>query len=149
MAEWSKEVRRILKRVLVVDDEPRIVGNILAVLEAAGLHVCAASSGEKALERLALEPDYDLLLTDAMMPGMDGFELLRAVREQPAFASLPVLITVAYPENLPPGLAAIEAYQKGCAETLTAESGVPTGVLIKPFHPAILVQTVNAMLHGT
>jgi PAS domain S-box-containing protein len=64
-------------RVLVVDDEPAVLQVTKAALEAVGHTVITAHSGAEALEALAQRKDLELLLTDVMMPGMNGVELAR------------------------------------------------------------------------
>lgn len=66
-------------RVLVVDDEPRIVRLLKVRLEASGYQVLTAGSGPEALDQIQTQR-LDLLILDVMMPGMDGFEALRQVR---------------------------------------------------------------------
>ena len=71
-------------RILVVDDQSANVRVVKALLERHGYVVTAASNGKDALEAATGETP-DLLLLDMMMPGMDGFELLAALRELPGF----------------------------------------------------------------
>ncbi|WP_028567172.1 hybrid sensor histidine kinase/response regulator [Salisaeta longa] len=79
------------ERILVVDDEAFILDTAKQTLEDAGYAVETAGSGTAALERLdATGPDrFDALITDLRMPGMDGFELIRAARERSA--DLPII----------------------------------------------------------
>lgn len=66
-------------RILVVDDEPALATALCATLKLEGYTAEGFTSGEEALRRLAQQP-FELLLTDLMMPGMDGIELLRAAQ---------------------------------------------------------------------
>jgi two-component system KDP operon response regulator KdpE len=75
-------------RVLVVDDEPRIVKFLKLRLQASGYEVLTANSGLAALEQVQVQ-EPDLLVLDVVMPGMDGFEVLRQVR---AVSSVPVIV---------------------------------------------------------
>ena len=68
------------RQVLLVDDSEEILTPFSELLELEGAAVTAVTSGEQALERLAAS-DYDILLSDLGMPGMDGLELIRRVRE--------------------------------------------------------------------
>jgi CheY-like chemotaxis protein len=68
-------------RILIVDDVPIVLTSLRRVLERAGFHVAAADSGAAALAHLAKE-EADLVVADFMMPGMNGIELLRAVKER-------------------------------------------------------------------
>ncbi len=81
-------------RVLIVDDDPDIRDVVSVMLEAVGLRVVAVESGEDALERIAREP-FDLLVLDWNLPRMTGLDLCRALRRDPAQASLPVLFLTA------------------------------------------------------
>jgi two-component system, OmpR family, KDP operon response regulator KdpE len=79
------------KLILVVDDEPRIISFMRMNLEIEGCRVISAANGREALER-AREDLPDLILLDIMMPIMDGFEVLRRLRE---FSSVPVIVLTA------------------------------------------------------
>jgi DNA-binding response OmpR family regulator len=79
------------ERILAVDDEPRYLEIIGFNLETAGYRVDGAASGEEALELLAAgEPD--LIVLDVMLPGIDGFEVCRRVRER---SSCPIIMLTA------------------------------------------------------
>jgi two-component system sensor histidine kinase/response regulator len=85
-------------RILIVDDQPanlRVLGSMLGQL---GYEIVAASDGPTALKRLALRPP-DLVLLDLLMPGMDGFEVCRRIREKPEFTDLPVIFLSAADEK--------------------------------------------------
>ena len=83
------------KRILVVDDEPRIIGFIRMNLELEGHQVIEAHSGLEALEAVRTKLP-DIVLLDVMMPDLDGFETLRMLRE---FSSLPVIMLTAKGEE--------------------------------------------------
>lgn len=80
--------------VLVVDDQPANIRLLDAILVPRGYEVRTASSGEEALKILA-EQDLDLVLLDIVMPGMDGYEVCRRIRERPETAFLPVVMVTA------------------------------------------------------
>ncbi|MEN8205372.1 MAG: ATP-binding protein [Pseudomonadota bacterium] len=82
-------------RVLLVDDDVRNLLALTPLLEQWGLDVMAAGDGEEALETLATADPFDVLLMDIMMPGMDGYEVIRQLRRQPGFADLPVIALTA------------------------------------------------------
>lgn len=86
---------REAKRILVVDDEPRMIGFIRMNLELEGYQVLEAHDGIKALEMVRTQLP-DLVLLDVMMPGMDGFETLRMLRE---FSNVPVIMLTAKGEE--------------------------------------------------
>jgi class 3 adenylate cyclase len=85
-------------RILVVDDQPQNIRLLEAILSPRGYDVRPASSGEEALEALD-QSDVDLVLCDIVMPGMDGYEVCRAIRERPATAYLPVVMVTASGEE--------------------------------------------------
>jgi CheY-like chemotaxis protein len=82
-------------QVLLVDDDIRNVFSLSGLLEARGLKVITAKNGQEALDKLAQNPAIHMLLTDIMMPVMDGFELIRRVRAQKPFSRLPILALTA------------------------------------------------------
>ncbi len=86
---------REAKRILVVDDETRMIGFIRMNLELEGYQVLEAHDGLKALEMVRTQLP-DLVLLDVMMPGLDGFETLRMLRE---FSSVPVIMLTAKGEE--------------------------------------------------
>jgi DNA-binding response OmpR family regulator len=83
------------KRILVVDDEPRMIGFIRMNLELEGHQVIEAHSGLEALDAVRTKLP-DLILLDVMMPDLDGFETLRMLRE---FSSIPVIMLTAKGEE--------------------------------------------------
>ena len=83
-----------LYRILVVDDEPDLRYILRRIFERAGHEVIDASEGEAALGAVRAAPP-DLVVTDMMMPVMDGAELIRRLRADPATARIPVLAATA------------------------------------------------------
>lgn len=79
------------KVLLVVEDEPGIRGALELLLELEGYRVVAAANGRDALARLADTP-CDLILTDHMMPLMDGLSLLARLRDDPRHAGTPKIL---------------------------------------------------------
>ena len=80
--------------VLLAEDEPHIVESLTFLLDRAGFAVRAEADGTAALAR-ALENPPDVMLIDVMLPGLDGFELLRRLRADPRGAKLPVVMLTA------------------------------------------------------
>jgi signal transduction histidine kinase/CheY-like chemotaxis protein len=83
------------KHVLVIDDDPRNVFAITSTLELHGLQVTQASDGRHGIEALRAGPEIDLILMDVMMPGMDGYAAMAAVRQMPRFERLPIIAVTA------------------------------------------------------
>ena len=80
--------------VLLVDDDPKALELLQEALRSAGYETQAVPSGARALEVLANKVVGAILL-DLLMPGMDGFQVIRHVREEPAFRDLPILVMTA------------------------------------------------------
>jgi signal transduction histidine kinase/CheY-like chemotaxis protein/HAMP domain-containing protein len=83
------------KHVLVIDDDARNVFAITSSLELHGIEVTHASDGRQGIEVLRANPETDLILTDIMMPGMDGYATMTAIRQMPEFESLPIIAVTA------------------------------------------------------
>jgi CheY-like chemotaxis protein len=77
--------------VVIVDDEPHIATVLRHLLEDEGYRVEVARNGDEALESIRREPP-DLVLSDVMMPGLDGWGLARALRSDPALRAVPVVL---------------------------------------------------------
>ena len=83
------------KHVLVIDDDARNVFAISSTLELRGLRVTHASDGRQGINALRAAPDTDLILMDVMMPGMDGYATMTAIRRMPQFGRLPIIAVTA------------------------------------------------------
>ncbi len=81
-------------RILVVDDDAWILRMVTTVLEKRGYQVETACDGEEAFEKAVASPP-NLLITDVMMPNMDGWSLVKALRGRPDFAFVPVIFLTA------------------------------------------------------
>ena len=77
------------KKILIVDDDVRNVFALTSVLEAHGMEVLYAENGTDGIELLRSNPEVDLVLMDIMMPGMDGYATMRAIRAEETFKNLP------------------------------------------------------------
>jgi CheY-like chemotaxis protein len=91
----NKDVMFQEKKVLVVDDDILNIFSLSSVLEARGIIVVAASSGKEALEKLKLGTTFDAILTDVMMPEMDGLELMRILRADDRYFRIPIIALTA------------------------------------------------------
>ncbi|MFC3552291.1 response regulator [Lysobacter cavernae] len=114
-------------RILVVDDQAANLRVVGVLLSRQGYEVIAASSGAEALQRYAETPP-DLILLDMMMPGMDGFDVLAALREQGAPRVPVVFVTAAHDRDL-----LLRAFDAGVVDYVT-----------KPFLPEELLARVAA-----
>jgi len=82
------------RQVLIVDDERHTVRLLQSVLERIGIKVFTAFDGIEALEKIHAE-SIDLVLLDVMMPGMDGFQVLKEIRTNPETEDLRVIMLTA------------------------------------------------------
>jgi two-component system KDP operon response regulator KdpE len=115
------------KRILVVDDEPRMIKFVRYNLELDGFQVISASNGLEAVEKRQMELP-DLVIMDVMMPQMDGFEALRLIRKT---SDVPVIMLTVKDEDDDKHL----AFSAGADDYLT-----------KPFSPRELSDRVKAVL---
>jgi signal transduction histidine kinase/HAMP domain-containing protein/ActR/RegA family two-component response regulator len=83
------------KKVLVVDDDFRNIFAVTVLLERSGLEVLSAESGEDAIAMLERTPDIELVLMDIMMPVMDGYAAMRAIRKLPERGCLAMIAMTA------------------------------------------------------
>jgi signal transduction histidine kinase len=83
-------------KILIVEDDPSLLEGIRAILELDGYHVLSAENGKQALDVLRNELICpDLIVSDIMMPYMDGLELLQAVRQEPKWLAIPFIFLTA------------------------------------------------------
>ena len=118
-------------KILVVDDEARMRKLVKDFLSIKGYIVLEAQDGEDALKVFDANKDVKLILLDVMMPKMDGFEVLEAIRQ---YSKVPVMMLTARSEERDE----LEGYKLGVDEYIT-----------KPFSPKILVARVEAVLRRT
>jgi len=117
--------------ILVVDDVPRIVEFVSTGLRKHGYQVVSASDGREALQQLRSR-FIDLIISDLIMPRMDGFELLAAIRRDAQLRHIPLLLTV-----------------PKCDHSSVLDrirSGELDGFLVKPFAEADLMEAVDSVL---
>lgn len=119
-----------VRNVLVVDDEADLIELVSYNLRKEGFMVDSAPDGEKALFKLR-KKNYDLLILDLMLPGIQGMELCRILRSDPETARLPIIMLTAKGEELDK----ILGLEMGADDYMT-----------KPFRPRELVARVQAVL---
>jgi diguanylate cyclase (GGDEF)-like protein len=118
--------------ILVVDDDAATRALIRQWLRRGGLRVVEAASGEAALDLLVAKPEgIDLIVLDVMMPGMDGFELLRRLKAEPSTARIPIVFLSA---------------SAGESDVVRGVKAGAIDYLQKPFSGPILVTKVQAVL---
>jgi CheY-like chemotaxis protein len=83
------------KTVLVVDDDVRNIFALSSVLERRGMQVLTAGTGHEAIATLAEKDDVAIVLMDIMMPEMDGYQTMFAIRQNPDFRRLPIIALTA------------------------------------------------------
>ena len=118
------------ERILIVDDDADTLRLVGLMLQRQGYQIIAASNGSQGLTK-AFEERPDLILLDVMMPDMDGYEVTRRLRKNPATASIPILMFTAKTQ-LDDKVAGFEV---GADDYLT-----------KPTHPTELQSHVKALL---
>jgi two-component system, OmpR family, alkaline phosphatase synthesis response regulator PhoP len=119
--------------ILIVDDEPDIVHLVRAYLEREGFHICTAETGVQAITRVKQDCP-DLVILDLMLPDVDGFEVCRTIRTNPATSLIGVLMLTARAEE---------------SDTVTGLEAGADDYVTKPFSPKPLVARVKALLRRT
>ena len=118
-----------MARVFVVDDDPVVCRLARHILELAGHEVVTLSDGQAALQ--ALEQSVpDVLITDLMMPKLDGFELLQRIRADGRWSALPVVVLTA---------------RMGADDRRRVAATGTTRFLTKPFSSAQLIEQIKQL----
>jgi DNA-binding response OmpR family regulator len=118
------------RKILVVDDDPTMVKLINVNLKLNNYAVIEAISGEQALDIVSKEP-LDLMVLDIMMPGVDGWEVLKQIRDNGDTKELPVILVTAKTQDSD----VIRGWELGADE-----------YVIKPFNPLLLVEVIKMVL---
>jgi CheY-like chemotaxis protein len=120
------------RTVLIVGDDVRNIFAMTSLLERHGMQVISAENGSEALSRLESTPGIELVLMDVMLPGMDGYETTRAIRQLPSRASLPILALTAK---------AMKGDREKCLEAGASD------YIAKPVEAEHLVAQLRSWLH--
>ncbi|MEK2646256.1 response regulator transcription factor [Bdellovibrio sp. BCCA] len=120
-----------MTKILIVDDQKSVLLTLEALLTQHGYKVTAATNAVDAMRALAAET-YDLVITDAIMPGgSDGYSLTRTIRRQPLLAKIPVILLT------------------GKRERSDVEKGIDSGAndyIVKPIDPELLIAKIRNIL---
>ncbi|MGE5264388.1 MAG: response regulator [Acidobacteriota bacterium] len=117
-------------RILIVDDDETTRKLLTLVLTGEGFHVIETNTGQDAYTQAVRQPP-DLAILDVMLPGMDGYTLCRRLRQNPATASLPILMLTCKDE---------------IADKIAGFEAGANDYIIKPFHPKELAYRVKSLL---
>jgi HAMP domain-containing protein/CheY-like chemotaxis protein/signal transduction histidine kinase len=120
------------KKVLVVDDDVRNIFALSSVLERRGMAVLTAGTGREAISTLESTPDIAIVLMDIMMPDMDGYATMQAIRQNPLFRRLPIIALTAK---------AMKGDREKCLEAGASE------YLAKPVNTDQLLSALRMWLH--
>lgn len=116
-------------RILLVDDEPILLKAVEFKLKKEGMEVVTAMSGEEAIAALSSQEPFDIVISDVMMPGVSGIELLRKVKDQSPGVKVLLLTGLKTEETV------VDAFDLGADDFMT-----------KPFNPKELSVRVKRLL---
>ena len=144
MTDLSPEKQQMLERLnrsdedlvgkiaLLVDDDARNIFALSSMLERRGMKVLTATTGREAIGLAQLTPDLAIVLMDIMMPEMDGYQTIAAIRDDPAFRRLPIIALTAK---------AMKGDREKCLEAGASE------YLAKPVNTEQLLSAMRSWLH--
>ncbi|MGB7259624.1 MAG: response regulator, partial [Pseudolabrys sp.] len=144
VTELPPEKQRMLERLtssdedlvgrtaLLVDDDARNIFALSSVLERRGMHVLTATTGSEAVALVENTPELAIVLMDIMMPEMDGYETMEAIRKKPAFRRLPMIALTAK---------AMKGDREKCLEAGASD------YLAKPVNTEQLLSVLRTWLH--
>lgn len=118
----------ITGHILIIDDEPALRKTMARILQNAGLEVTTAESAEQGIDYLK-STEFDMILTDLRMPGMQGLEALKHIHAN--YPNLPVILFTAQPDVN----SAVDALRHGA-----------TDYLLKPIKPEVMIERTRAIL---
>jgi len=118
--------------VLLVDDDARNIFALSSVLERRGMRVLTATAGGEAIQLIDSTPDLAIVLMDIMMPEMDGYQTIEAIRAKPALRRLPIVALTAK---------AMKGDREKCLEAGASD------YLAKPVNTEQLLSALRMWLH--
>lgn len=121
--------------ILIVDDDPDILDNIVTVLETQPYRLATARDGKKCMEMLRQDVP-DLLILDLLMPRMDGWGVIREMRSEPRFAQVPIMVLSTVIED-----ASRRRYELETGMAMDVQEYIQ-----KPIAPTELIRRVEKML---
>jgi hypothetical protein len=128
----SSDEDLVRRTVLLVDDDARNIFALSSVLERRGMEVLTATTGSEAIAVLNARTDVAIVLMDIMMPGMDGYETIQAIRADPSYRRLPILALTAK---------AMKGDREKCLEAGASD------YLAKPVNTQQLISALRMWLH--
>jgi len=120
------------RTALLVDDDARNIFALSSVLERRGMHVLTATTGSEAIALVESTPELAIVLMDIMMPQMDGYQTIEAIRQQPEFRRLPIIALTAK---------AMKGDREKCLEAGASD------YLAKPVNTEQLLSALRMWLH--
>jgi CheY-like chemotaxis protein len=123
--------------ILIVDDDPDILDNIITVLETLPYRLGTARDGKKCLEMMK-DQVPDLLILDLLMPRMDGWGVIREMRSEPRYAKVPIMILTTVVED-----ASRRRYELETGMAMAVQAYVQ-----KPVMPTDLIRRVERLLES-
>jgi two-component system alkaline phosphatase synthesis response regulator PhoP len=121
--------------ILIVDDDPDILDNILTILDTQPYTLATARDGKKCMAMIA-EKIPDLLILDLLMPRMDGWGVIREMRSEPRYANIPIMVLTTVIED-----ASRRRYELETGMAMDVQEYIQ-----KPTRPAELIQLVAKLL---
>jgi len=121
--------------ILIVDDDPDILDNIVTILESQPYRLATARDGKKCMEMIAQEIP-DLLLLDLLMPKMDGWGVIREMRNEPRYAKVPIMILTTVIED-----ASRRRYELETGMAMDVQAYIQ-----KPAKPIDLIRSIEKLL---
>lgn len=129
-AACGKESRQMSKTIMTVDDSASVRQMVSFTLKGAGYQVIEASDGKDALSKLN-GSTVNMMITDLNMPNMDGIELIKSVRLDPAYKFIPIIMLTT---------------ESQAGKKQEGKAAGATGWIVKPFKPEQLLAVVKKVL---